>query len=190
MKKNFKFKLPLLIAFVLLVCTTLPSTVFGQDVREGFQWGKKSNGVVWNEKISAELWAVMEKSSDDDLIPVWLWLTDIDAQVITNAMIEEHGLDPAIYEDEERFNEEVVPEVTREIEKLVGYEEAHKTVSSKQMNEKEKMLYKEAYRKANIPEVFNEEEDFSDRSVSLADQAISAEMDQYVIAKRELTSRE
>ena len=38
----------------------------------------------------------MEKASGDELITIWLWLSDIDNSVIENAMIKEKGLNPSV----------------------------------------------------------------------------------------------
>ena len=81
---------------------------------------------AWKPKIDAELWKVMEEKSDDDLIPVWLWLYGIAPEIITNALINEKGMDPAIYEDPVRVEKEVIAPIVKQIEEELGYEEAHR----------------------------------------------------------------
>ena len=52
----------------------------------------------------------MEKTEDNDLIPVWLWLKPIDKNIITTAMTKEKGMNPDIYDNEEPFYAEIVSE--------------------------------------------------------------------------------
>jgi len=84
-----------------------------------------STTMSWQTKISAELWKIITEKSDDDLIPIWLWLKDIDQSIITNVLISEEGIDPAVYEDEMRFEKEIVFEITRRVEEANGCEIAH-----------------------------------------------------------------
>ena len=110
-----------LIASFLVICVLFTTAISALEIREIFEL----DNISWQDKISDELWEVMDKASVDELIPVWLWLRDIDDDVIASAMIREKGLYPAVYEDENRFFSEVVTEVARQIEERVGYREAH-----------------------------------------------------------------
>jgi len=100
-------------AICMLVTSSTSAKLFSRDVAS------------WETKISAELWSIMAEKSNDDLIPIWLWLRDIDRSVITNALITERGLDPAIYENEVWFEKEIVADLARQVEERVGYEEAY-----------------------------------------------------------------
>ena len=81
---------------------------------------------AWKPKIDAELWKVMEGKSDDDLIPVWLWLYGIGSEVIGKALIDEKGFDPAIFEDPARVEKEIIKPIIKQLEEELGYEEAHR----------------------------------------------------------------
>lgn len=48
--------------------------------------------VHWRNKISAELWSVMEDASYDELIPVWVWFSDIDQNAIDRQVEKDTGL--------------------------------------------------------------------------------------------------
>ncbi len=64
----------------------------------------------WRSKIDEELWAVMQTKADDDLISVYLWLDDgATWEKFEKIMCEEKNMDPAVYEDRDRFNAEIVP---------------------------------------------------------------------------------
>jgi len=126
----------------------------------------------WESKISTELWKVMEEKSDDDLIPVWLWLIGIDSRVITNALINEKGMNPADYEDPARFEREIASEVTRQVEARYGYEEAHYTAATAGT------------------EHWEQDGEFLDRSISLVNWAINAKIDEYRMTRIGIIERE
>lgn len=87
----------------------------------------KSQDDKWKEKIDEELWEVMGEKYKKDLIEVYLWLKDtVDYKTIDQALIDEKGMDPAVYENEYRFNNEIVVQITKEVEERLGYEKAHK----------------------------------------------------------------
>jgi len=190
LKKRTKIKLGRIIAYVMIITTMLSSSAFAMEKPEISEQTEKRK--TWQEKIDAELWEVMAEKSDDDLIPVYLWLKDVDREIITNALINEKGMDPAIYENQEWFQDEIVSEITRQIEERVGYEEAHKVVPPEQMSADESVLDAEetAVSAKAAENSKNDDEAFFDQSISLVDRAISAKVDEYIIAKREITKRE
>ncbi|MCL2679432.1 MAG: hypothetical protein FWF18_04025 [Dehalococcoidia bacterium] len=95
---------------------SLAEQTFTQAVRSGNSW---------ETKINDELWEAMAEKSEDDLIPIDLRLKDIDQRIITNALTNETGMDPAIYEDPARFEKEVTTGITRQLEEQLGYEAAN-----------------------------------------------------------------
>ncbi|MCL2679606.1 MAG: S8 family peptidase, partial [Dehalococcoidia bacterium] len=81
---------------------------------------------AWKPKISDELWKVMEEKSDNDLIPIWLWLQSVDQKIIIDALIVEKGVDPTFFNDTVRFEKEILAPIIKQIEEELGYEEAHR----------------------------------------------------------------
>ena len=127
--------------------------------------------VDWESKVSAELLEVMGKKSDTDLIPVYIWLNDIDHDIINKAMIKEKGMDPAVYENEERFKNEIVPQIEAQIVARVGYEEAHRSNETSEY-------------------ILDENGAYHDDTMSLVDRAIQAKETEYILAKRSISKRE
>lgn len=191
LKKRFKIKLYRLIALTVALSTLFMFSATAQDIQEND---------AWKEKISSELWEVMAEKSDNDLIPVYLWLKDIDQKVITNALIQEKGMNPAIYEDQKRFEEEIVPQIEAEIVARVGYEEAHYVEPPKQLETADELVKtgevvaaesKEAIDDVNQQSVkAAKDEVLLDRNISLVDRAVSGKVNEYMMAKREITKRE
>jgi len=110
MKKNFKLLSFLLTAVLLL--STLTIFVHSTIISE--------TETSWREKIYSDLWEVMESSSYDDLISVWLWIQDVDYGIIESAMTEK-GMNPSVFENTQRFNEEIVPEVVQQVEETIAH---------------------------------------------------------------------
>ena len=168
LKKHIDSKWHRVVSVILVACMllTFASTVSAQE------------DLDWETKISADLWEAMAKSSADELIPIWLWLTDIDHSVITKTLAKEKGMDSAVYEDENRFNEEIVPEIARQLEERLGYEEAHKKVDVSNMTSQE------------VDALFTDDNGIMfDCSISLVDRAVSAKADEYMMAKRSITKQ-
>jgi hypothetical protein len=133
----------------------------------------------------------MDNSSEDDIITVWLWLQDIDRKVIEEVIVKEKGLDPEIFESVERFNGEIVSEVARQVETIVGAEEAHRIVMPEDMDEVERQVFRNLYDTLGFLEEFNEyDEAFFDRRISLVERAAMEKADEYMVAKREIVERE
>ena len=127
--------------------------------------------VDWESKVSEELLEVMATKTDTDLITVYIWLNDIDHDIIDRAMIKEKGMDPAVYENEERFNEEIVPQIEAQIVSRVGYEVAHASVESSEY-------------------VLDHNGAFHDETMSLVERAIQAKENEYIMSKRQISRRE
>ena len=124
--------------------------------------------VDWESKVSEELLEVMETKTDTDLISIYIWLNDIDHDIIDEAMIKEKGMDPAVYENEERFNKEIVPQIEAQIVSRVGYEAAHAAVETSEY-------------------VLDQNGAYHDDTMSLVDRAIQAKENEYIKAFREVT---
>lgn len=133
--------------------------------------------------------------SEEDLIPVYLWLKSIEEDTVTEALIQEKQMDPAIYENEEAFQKQIVPALEAPIVARVGYEKAHAVILPKEVaaegseiNTSEKAVAQSSEK----ADVLSEEDPgaFLDQSISLVDRAIQGKTKEYVMAKREITKRE
>ena len=82
----------LTVCSILLLSLSIQAvdTSFGWDNREKSEWNDKVNEKSWEEKIDAELWEFMARKSGDDLIPVYIWIKNIDHNVITAGMNKEY----------------------------------------------------------------------------------------------------
>ena len=69
MLKTLKCLLSILLSLVLI--STLDTVI----IKASFSETNQSN---WKDKIDKELWAVMEAKSDSEIIPVYLWLDEIE----------------------------------------------------------------------------------------------------------------
>ena len=145
MTKGNLFKL---FAVAMAACMLFVTAISAYD--------KKDNNVS-EGKISAELLRVMAEKSNDDLIPIELWLKGIDDNIIKSAMRTEKGMDTTIYEDPTRIENEIFAELAKQLEKQVGYEIAH---------------------------------DKDADGMSLIDWAINDKVDEYLMAWREIITRE
>ncbi len=148
-------------AFLMLISSLSVSSIENLD------------SLNWESKVSAELLEVMSTKADDELIPVYIWLNDIDHGAIDEAMIREKGMDPAIYENNERFLSEIVSEIEANLVSRVGYEETHRSVDA-----------------TTNSFTLDENGAYHDDSLSLLDRAIQAKTDEYIMARREISKRE
>lgn len=165
MKRN-KNLLSIILVLVIAIAS-LPLNVSGSDV----------TNIKYTDKIAADLFSIMEKSDDEEKIPVYIWLNDIDREQLKKDIYLKTGMDPDVYEDISRFESEIVPEVTKEIVDRVGYEKAY---------EKEEVNISDEVDEVN--EVNDAESDNvkHDNTMSLVDRAIHAKFDEYNIKRKEV----
>ena len=156
------------ISFGLVLVTVCSMTVGAESIPEDESW---------REKIDAELWEEMEGKSEEDLIPVYLWLKSIEEDTVTEAMIEEKQMDPAVYENEEAFQKQIVPALEAPIVARVGYEKAHAVVlpeevaaEASEINSSEKAVAQSSEKADSLSE--EDPDAFLDQSISLVDRAI------------------
>jgi len=152
-----------LLSFMLII-TMLFSTVPASAL-------EPTSSASWQSKVSAELLEVMQTKSDSDLIPVYIWLKDIDEDVINKALKEEKGMDPEVYENVERFYKEIVPSIEEQIVSRVGYEAAHAKVEESEY-------------------VLDENGAYHDDTMSLVERAVKAKENEYVMTRRSIVRRE
>lgn len=153
MHNSLKLKRTVALTVVFIMLFSILSLTYAQGATNNTDLNKEVNAVYWEDKINANLKTVMEETSDDELISVWLWLRDIDKTKITKALLEEENLDCEVYESQNRFYEEIAPKIAQQVENQVGYEQAHKVINSnEEMSTSEKEIFKEVYDKAEIQE--------------------------------------
>lgn len=141
----------------------------------------------WQTKISSELWAEMDAKAEDQLISVTVWLDDTQVQTSVNTTLKnEENMDPQIYEDDEIFQSEIVPDIVQNIEQAVGYEAAHAVLSQADTLSAEPQESASSASES-AREIQSSETEFE--GISLIEKAINAEIDRYVITKRQLNKR-
>ena len=69
------------------------------------------DAVVVNRKITTELENIMTTSDKDDLIPVYIFRNLIPEENINSKLLSRTGMNAEIYEDEELFEEVIVPQI-------------------------------------------------------------------------------
>ncbi len=83
-----KFKIMLSIFMVLVIIAVSVAPVFAVVAPED----SVSNNLQWSEKINTMLLEKMEESADDEKIPVWVWMTDIDTDKLEKDIETQTGL--------------------------------------------------------------------------------------------------
>ena len=78
----------------------------------------------WRDKICADTWEAMENAAYDELIPVWIFRELIEEEIIEEQLYQA-GFDPALYENPERLNAEIIEPMVTEVVATVGYDVAH-----------------------------------------------------------------
>lgn len=104
-KYNQSFKTFSLIVIFILFINTMNINAFGSNTF-------KSNQI---DKIDDELYNEMTKASENDLIPVWIYMESIDDKIINKRIIDKEGIDPKVYENKELFNKEVKPQIENQV---------------------------------------------------------------------------
>lgn len=153
---NKHLRLFAIVIAAMMLCSVIPVSA-----------AENQEQINWESKISNELLEVMASKTDTDLIPVYIWLNDIDHNVITEAMIKEKEMDPAIYENEERFQKEIVSEIEAQLVSRVGYEATHYSVDA-----------------TTNGYILNENGAYHDDSMSLLDRAVQAKTNEYIPDKK------
>lgn len=160
MKKHLRIFV--IVIVVMMLCSTISVSA-----------AENQEQINWESKISNELLQTMATKTDTDLIPVYIWLNDIDHNVIAEAMIKEKDMDPAVYENETRFQKEIVSEIEAQLVSRVGYEAAHHSVDA-----------------TTNSYTLDENGAYHDESMSLLDRAVQAKTNDYIMAQREISKRE
>lgn len=120
MKKRLKKYLSIILPIVLII--TLTSSFATPTLA--------TDEKAYLSKIDAPLLEHMDSVGDDELIPINIWLKALDKAALLEKVKAETGMDPDIYMNEDRFEKEVASKIRTVLEKKLGYEEAHKVVST------------------------------------------------------------
>jgi hypothetical protein len=115
MKKNRA--LSIITAITLVVSTGTFSFVNAVSVPEV--------SVTPEEKITGDLYEVMNSADESDLIPVGVRLKDLDASKIDRMVEQRSDFKVCDYADMNIYTERIVPEIVREAEQEYGLEAAH-----------------------------------------------------------------
>ena len=179
LKKRGKNRFCCALAWMLVLITTFSFTVGAQTIPEDD---------TWRDKIQPKLWDVMAEKSEEELIPVYLWLKGIEEETVTQALIEEKQMDPAVYENEEEFQKQIVSEIEDQLVARVGYEKAHAVVLPEESAAAEAGIVSSVEKLEALSE--EDPDAFLDQSISLVDRAVGGKAKEYMMAKREITKRE
>jgi hypothetical protein len=87
-----------------------------------------------SSKISPQLLEVMEKSGENDLIPIYIFRDLIPDRIIDEHITRETGLIPAHYRNRTYFETIIMPEIIRSVEERVSRENAHMVDSESRMS--------------------------------------------------------
>lgn len=150
----------------------------------------------WESKIDQELKAAMEKADEGEKIPVAVWLRDETVlETVDRRLKEEKNLDPEVFEDQEKFQTEVVDKVTEKLEAQLGVEEANKkklpTIIEKNSRAIEVLAAADEY--AYKPTLSEEDMQYlklKDQGKSPIDKAVTAKSDEFIMEKRKLNEEE
>lgn len=181
-KKRFRIWLRRALSFSIIISFVFAMSTVALDVPDNDRW---------QTKISSELWAVMDAKGEDELISVTVWLDDTQVQNSVDATLKnEEGMDPQVYEDDEIFQSKIVPDIVQSVERAVGYEAAHAVFSQANTPaaERQDPTRNVSGTLPDTEEVQKARAEFE--GVSLVEKAINAEIDRYIVTKRQLNKRE
>lgn len=97
----------LLLAVVLL----LNGSIYAETTNEEQIVMQQTYTAVINE----ELQEAMSNVQEDETLPIWIWMEPINCSEIEALVLEETGMDPAIYENEEQFDRVILPEIEENV---------------------------------------------------------------------------
>ena len=97
---------------------------------------KNESGIVFDDssKISSELKELMDKASENELIPIYIFRRLIPNETIGELLLSEMGYDYKIYEDPDVYDEIIAPKIRKRIVDELGEEAAYKTDEKTQMS--------------------------------------------------------
>lgn len=98
-------------------------------------------------KIQPELWKVMKEASEEELIPVYLWRKSIEEETISQALIAEKNMDPAVYESGEESEAQKIKEYIMAKRKITRREQsaANEAFLKAYVKDERKILYNGEY---------------------------------------------
>ena len=148
----------------------------------------------WESKIDQELKAAMEKADKGEKIPVAVWLRDETVlETVDRRLKEEKNLDPEVFEDQEKFQTEVVDKVTEKLEAQLGVEEANKkklpTIATKDARTME-LLNAENLDISKLSDRDIQRLEFKNKGQSPIDKTVAAKSKEFTMEKRKLNQEE
>lgn len=161
------------------------SCLFTGFIGENTAFANTYTETDYNSKISSELKAVMETCSEDDTVPVYLWLDDISYDDV-NTTLKDNGYDPAIYDQPEKFDTIVSEKVRKEVIDEVGITLANENLSDSDIS---KIAGLQNYLTDSLTGSETVEGNVDVKN-TLIDRAVSNEMDNYIIEKRNIIKDE
>ncbi|MCB6414839.1 S8 family serine peptidase [Faecalimonas umbilicata] len=172
---KWKKVISVVLSLLLISSTVNVYAADKEDAGEIVEESENSDG-----KIAPELQEKMNVSSEEELISVWLWLKPIEKEKIDQVLLEKTGMNSEVYEDEERFEEEILPQIEAEVEAELGYEEAHSVVVQENLSD---------IASADLQSINGKEEN-AEYAMTPIDIAVSEEFDEYVAARRGIVKQE
>jgi len=91
-RKTFIKSLALVLASIFIFATSANVTAVEAASKEDKTITQPNEQISWEEKISDELWGVIEKAEDNEKIPVYIWYTDIDNKEVEQKVEKKTGL--------------------------------------------------------------------------------------------------
>lgn len=113
----------------------LSGSIFAEDKKEYkviLPEGKEIN--LPSDKIAEDLRILMEKSLEDEAIPVYVWLKDIDNNKVKEGLKKIKGMDPDIYDNPELFETEIASKIKDNLQKQ-NKSDTDKSKTEKLVNE-------------------------------------------------------
>lgn len=105
--------------FIFLSCATF---LFAEE--------SPKETLLQSTKIQSELKETIRSATLNQKIPVWIWMKPIDDKIIDQILTTEYQMNPSIYENEERFNAIIKPEIVQQVEAEKGVTAAHLSISN------------------------------------------------------------
>ena len=116
LKNWHSYRAHVLVTAVILLLAVLAQSQFVLANRTPIAEPPQTDVTAGWEKIEQPLKEAMEQAGPDELIHIYVFLYNQPVrQMVREKMLEETGMDPAIYEDDQAFEEQIVPRVTQEV---------------------------------------------------------------------------
>ncbi len=95
-------------AILVMLCTILSSIPIS---------GYATQTTIGDVKITEVLNKILIEAKDDDIIPIYVWITPVDLERAEQILLNQYGYKADDYTDEQRFNEIIVPKLQDTIDR-------------------------------------------------------------------------